>query len=193
MTVLPLVLLFGLALQPAPPATPSDEPPAPTPTPVTSALPKPAPSVSPSSAAPEPVPEATPAATPTAAASPTPTAAAAPTPPAIVYGYRFVPRQPDHVPAGQPQIFAIYLNSKKLKSLGPIDIKVTTSPDVVKVFTRSNGREGAIPMLGSGDFEAMGKLPRLPIIASGISTNIEFVAVGANGKRVTIPVPVLLQ
>ena len=104
-----------------------------------------------------------------------------------------MPRQPDHPAAGQPQIFAVYLNSNKLKSAGPIDIKVATSPDVVKVMTVSNGREGIIPMLAPGDFEAIGKLPKLPIIASGVTTTLDFVAIGPNGKRVTVPVPVTLQ
>jgi hypothetical protein len=129
----------------------------------------------------------------TAPAAATPSAPPAATPTALPYAYRFVPRQPDPVPAGQPQIFAVYLNSNKLKSLGPIDIKVATSPDVVKVMTVSNGRESAIPMIGPGDFEAVGKLPKLPIIASGVSTILNFVAIGASGKRVTVPVPVSLQ
>jgi len=119
----------------------------------------------------------------------TPTATATPE----AYDYRFVPRQPDHPAAGQPQIFAVYLNSKKLKSLGPIDIKVATTPNAVKVLTRSNGREGTVPMIAPGDFEAKSKLPKLPFIASGISTTLEFIAVGADGQRVSVSVPVILQ
>ncbi len=176
------------------------------------------PDASPVPASPLPVPAASDQATATPAATETPIAAtpsagttppspaagatspaspgASPSPvpgPTVDYGFRFVPHQPEHPAAGAPIIFAIYLNSNKLKSLGPIDIKVSTAPDVVKVFTHSNGRDSAIPMIAPGDFEALGKLPRLPFIASGITTTIDFVAVGANGKRVTVPVPVHLQ
>jgi hypothetical protein len=194
---LPLVLLLIAVRQPAPTGTqaPGTTPapaatlapgtPAPA-TPLASPLPAPtAPNASGATAAPT--------ATMTAPAPATPSAPPAERATALPYGYRYVPRQPENVATGQPQIFAVYLNSNKLKSLGPIDIKVATSPDVVKVMTVSNGRESAIPMIGPGDFEAVGKLPKLPIIASGVSTILNFVAIGASGKRVTVPVPVQLQ
>jgi hypothetical protein len=180
---LPLALLLIVAQQPAPTGTaaPVTTPaPAATQTPATPAASAPAPATPLASLLPAPAPA-------------TPSAPPAETPTALPYAYRFVPRQPDRVAAGQPQIFAVYLNSNKLKSLGPIDIKVATSPDVVKVMTVSNGRESAIPMIGPGDFEAVGKLPKLPFIASGVSTILNFVAIGASGKRVTVPVPVELQ
>ena len=160
------------------------------PVPAASATPEPAASAVPATPAPA-TPGPTESATPAPAAPTMPPPSERPTSPP--YGYRFVPRQPGHVPAGQPQIFAVYLNSNKLKSLGPIDIKVSTSPDVVKVMTVSNGRESAIPMIGPGDFEATSKLPKLPFIASGVTTILNFVAVGASGKRVSVPVPVSLQ
>lgn len=87
----------------------------------------------------------------------------------------------------------MYLNSKKLRSQGPIAIRVTTSSDVVKVVTSSNGRQGNVPKISDGDFEASSMLPKLPLIASGIRTTIDFIAVGPGGKRVTVPVPVVLQ
>lgn len=124
---------------------------------------------------------------------PTPTALPTASPTPSPYAYRFVPRQPDHPAADQPQIFAVYLNSKKLRSQGPIMIRVTTSPGVVKVVSSSNGKEGVVPKISDGDFEASSMLPKLPFIASGITTTIDFIAVGASGKRVTVPVPVVLQ
>ncbi len=190
MIAISLVLLAAM-LQPVPSGSTTPEPPA-SAAPVTPATASPeatAPATPEASAPASPAATVTP--TPTPTPPPTPTPAEHPTSPA--YGYRFVPRQPDHVPAGQPQIFAVYLNSNKLKSLGPIDIKVSTSPDVVKVMTVSNGRENAIPMIAPGDFEAASKLPKLPFIASGVTTILNFVAVGASGKRVSVPVPVMLQ
>lgn len=193
MIAISLVALLAVMAQPVPAGSAMPQP-------AESAMPAPADSAVPATPAP-PSPEVSGAASPEAGAPASPAASVAPTPTlppaerptAPPYGYRFVPRQPDHVPAGQPQIFAVYLNSNKLKSLGPIDIKVSTSPDVIKVFTESNGRENAIPMIGPGDFEAASKLPKLPFIASGVTTTLNFVAVGASGKRVSVPVPVLLQ
>jgi len=151
-----------------------------------------------------PAPVATPSAVPTPAAPPTavtPPASTAPAAggaaPAIVpasaaYQYRFVPSQPKVVAAGQPQIFAVYLNAKKLRSLGPIAIRVLTSTNVVKVTSSSNGRAGAVPSVAPGDFEANSKLPKLPFVASGITTTIDFIATSAAGKKVTVAVPVEL-
>jgi len=133
-----------------------------------------------------PVPVVTPA-------TPTPTPAhVSPTPTSAPYGYRFVPRQPSHLAAGQPQIFAVYLNEKKLRSHAPIRIKVETSPDVVKVVSRSNGREGIVPLIAAGDFEATSVLPKIPFIAAGMSVELEFIATGPDGRKATVRVPVTL-
>ncbi len=194
MIALPLALLLAAAqpVTPGPAATPSAAtPPAatpsPTPTPAVAATPVASPLESP------PASPLSPQTAPATPIAPTPSAPPPSPEPTLNYTYRFVPHQPAHLAQGQPQIFAVYLNSNKLKSLGPIDIKVTTSADVVRVFTHSNGHDGDIPMIAAGDFEAIGKLPKLPFIASGVSTVIDFVAVGQSGKRVTVPVPVLLQ
>jgi hypothetical protein len=164
--------------QPMPSASPA------TPVPSLSAAPVPSATV-------EPVPGATPPApTPGESAVPTVSPAPSTSPTPDPYKYRFVPRQPDHPEAGVPQIFAVYLNDRKLHSSGPIMIKVVTSPDVVKVISRSNGREGAIPELAPGDFETSSKLPKIPFIAAGMTTLLEFVASTAEGKTVSVKVPV---
>jgi len=144
-------------------------------------------------------------ATPAASGSPsessvaTPTAGGQRTVPATTpataspYGYRFVPRQPSRLEAGQPQIFAVYINDKKLRSHGAIRIKVETSTNVVKVVSRSAGREGIIPLIAAGDFEATSVLPKIPFIAAGMSVDLEFVATGPDGRKTTVRVPVQLN
>ena len=118
-----------------------------------------------------------------------PATAAPPTP--LTYKYRFVPR--GALRAGEPKIYAVYLNDKKLRSLGPINIKVATTPDVVKVVSRSNGREGTIPLVTPGDFEATSMLPKIPFIAAGMTLELEFIATTANGRTAIVRVPVLLN
>jgi hypothetical protein len=152
--------------------------------------PSPAATAQPSPAAPASVaPAGAPPAAATTSPGPAPVATATPTP----YAYRFVPRQPDHIEPGTPQIFAVYLNSKQLRSLGPILIKVVTSPDVTKVISRNGGQEGSIPMIAPGDFEANGKLPKVPFIAAGITIDLEFVATSSTGQKVTVRVPVRID
>jgi len=109
------------------------------------------------------------------------------------YPYRFVPAQPATYAAGAPQIFAVYLNSHTLVSHGPIQIRVVTSGNVVKLVTHSNGQTGTVPKVRAGDFEAKSKLPAIPFIASGITTTLEFEATSASGKTVTVGVPVSLK
>ncbi len=125
---------------------------------------------------------------PSTTASASPNASPTPNP----YTYRFVPRQPANVVPGQPQIFAVYLNAKHLRSHGPILIRVETSPNVVMVQSKSNGRGGAIPMIAPGVFAANSTLPAIPFIASGMTTDLVFIATSADGRSVTVRVPVEL-
>jgi hypothetical protein len=177
-------LLLALALavpaaQPAPSEAPAAVPsPAAPASPVETPLPA------------SPLPEASATALPAPTLSPLVEPAASPT--ADPYAYRFVPRQPAHPEAGTPQIFAVYLNDRTLRSGGVILIKVATSPDVVKVVSRSGGREGVLRQAGPGDFEANSKLPKIPFIAEGMTTLLEFVASNADGKTVSVKVPVKL-
>jgi len=177
---------------PSPAATPA--------TPAGSAAPSPqvtATAPSPASTAPAPgpasaAPATAPAANPAAPAMPSPAVVPA-TPSPSPYNYRFVPRQPAHPKAGLPQIFAVYLNDKKLRSNGPIRIKVQTTPDVVKVVSRSNGRDGIIPLMAPGDFEATSVLPKIPFIAAGMTLDLEFIATTAEGQKAVVRVPVRLD
>ncbi len=178
-TTLALALIAGQA---EPSATPVASPFEPSPAPVTE-TPAPQPSASPS---PSPTVTATPV------VPPLPHGATATTAPES-YGYRFVPAQPAHPAPGVPQIFAVYLNSKKLASHGPILIKVTTDPGTVKVTSSSSGRVGTIPMIVPGDFEANSTLPKLPFIAAGMTIELEFTAVSADGRKTTVHVPVGLK
>lgn len=170
------IFALAIAQAPAPSATPAQPPTAPT-----------APAVLPTMVPGLVAPTATPVPTPTPTATPAP--AATPSP----YAYRFVPHQPAHLAPGQPQIFAVYLNAKTLRSHGPIRMKVETSPDVVKVVSRSNGREGTLALIAAGDFEAASVLPKIPFIAAGMSVDLEFVAIGADGRRTVVRVPVTLD
>ena len=140
-----------------------------------------------------PVPSAAPASPSLPSPTPKPaTPVPVVSPTANPYSYRFVPRQPAHPAPGQPQIFAVYLNGNKLRSHAPIRIKVETSPNVVKVVSRSNGREGTLAMIAAGDFEADSVLPKIPFIAAGMSVDLEFIATGSDGRKVAVRVPVTL-
>ncbi len=176
----PTTLALILTLAPGEPTAAPSNPP----TPVSSATP---PSPTPT---PTPTPMNLPG-FPTAAPSPEPSPSPPGTP--IAYGYRFVPRQPVHLEPGTPQIFAVYLNSKTLASQGPISIKVWTDPGTVKVTSSNGGRQGVIPMVAPGDFEANSKLPKFPFIASGMTVDLEFTAVSASGQKTTVRVPVALK
>jgi len=167
-----------------------------------------APSAAPSGAA---LPSATPIAAPSAAASPVaPSPAAEPAAPAtpatlrpasaapataagatIPYAYRFVPYPPKD--ANSPRIFAVYLNDKVLHALGPIDIRVDTSPDVVRVEEHTGKRSYAIPMTAPGRFISSGKLPKVPFIAHGIGVVLDFEAFDAAGRSTTVEVPFTIK
>lgn len=142
-----------------------------------------------------------PAASAVPAVSPAPSGSGAPAqapPPAastepVVYTYRFVPHLPATPVAGQPLIFAVYLNSDTLHSGGVIAMKVVTTPDVVKVATRSAGRGGTVPQVAPGDFEATSKLPVIPIIARGGTVDLDFTASNADGHTFKVTVPVKLR
>ncbi len=133
----------------------------------------------------------TPPSLPTAAPTAAPTVVPA-TPSPLPFKYRFIPRSAIHPKPGQPQIYAVYLNDKNLHSLGPIRIRVETTADVVKVVSRSNGRDGVIPLVSPGTFEASSTLPKIPFIAAGMTLDLEFIATTADGRKSVVRVPVRL-
>jgi hypothetical protein len=63
----------------------------------------------------------------------------------------------------------------------------------VKVVSRNGGREGIIPQVVPGDFEANSKLPKVPFIASGMIVDLQFIATGSTGHKTTVTVPVKLK
>lgn len=138
---------------------------------------------------PSPIPTMTASTLPSVA--PSASAPTTPKPTAPAYKYRFVPRNSTR--AGEPTIYAVYMNDKKLHSLGQIIIKVATSHDVVRVVSRSNGREGILPLIAPGDFEATSTLPKIPFIAAGMTVEIEFIATSATGRSAIVRVPVLVN
>lgn len=166
----------------------------PTPSPTSTPLPSPAASQSPAPL-PEPGATVTPGATESAAPLPNASASAAPTPvptPTPNYKYRFTPPPNPGAESGSPQILEIDLNDKQLTPHGKIAMRVLTSPDVVKVITRSNGREGPLQQIAPGEFIANGSIPGIPFIAHGWKINIEFVATTADGRTTSVKVPVTL-
>jgi hypothetical protein len=164
-------------------ATPTPSAPA-----VATALPSPSASVTPQ-ALPEPGATVTPSATENP--SPLPSATPLPTP-TPNYKYRFTPAPNPAAASGSPEILEVDLNDKQLTPHGKIAMRVLTSPDVVKVITRSNGREGPLQQIGPGEFIANGSIPGIPFIAHGWKINIEFVATTADGRTTSVKVPVTL-
>lgn len=185
---LPLLALSLSVAQAAPPV-PTPVPATPFPGTRITPLPAATGSPAPGGMTPEPSTSRGPAMTPYP--QPTGTVSATATP--IAYGYRFVPVPPAHPEPGDPQIMAIYLNSNTLRSQGLIAIKVVTDPGTVKVTSGSNGREGEVPRISPGDFEAVSKLPKIPFIAKGMTIKMRFTALGADGKRTIVDVPVALK
>jgi hypothetical protein len=106
-----------------------------------------------------------------------------PSPPA--YGFLYTP-----APAqGSPQILKVELNSAHLRAGGPIDIRVTTTPDVVKVVTGNGKRQGALTMVSPGIFTSTATLPHVGGFAT-IRIKLHFQATTATGTSVSLDVPV---
>ncbi len=122
---------------------------------------------------------------PSATPSPAPTA----TP---VYKYRVVPSPKPSAASDDPAILEIDLNDEKLTPHGKIAMRVLTTPNVVKVVTRSNGRDGVLQQTAPGEFVANGSIPGIPFLAHGWKVNIEFVASTADGRTTSVKVPVTL-
>ncbi|HMD02385.1 MAG TPA: hypothetical protein VKG44_05410 [Candidatus Baltobacteraceae bacterium] len=95
--------------------------------------------------------------------------------------------------ADVPQILEVDLNDSHLQAHGHIQMRVLTSPDVVKVISRSNGHEGTLTQAAPGEFLGSGNVPGIPFIAKGWKVNLEFIATNAEGKNVSVKVPVTLD
>ena len=113
-----------------------------------------------------------------------PAAAPAQTP-APVYGFTWIAPST----GGTPQIIRVELNSNHLRAGGPIAIRVTTSPDVVKVFVGNGKHSGALTQLAPGTFVSSSSLPHLGGFAT-VAIPLHFTATDAAGKSTSVDVPV---
>jgi hypothetical protein len=111
--------------------------------------------------------------------------AAAPGLAQTVYGYTFTPPSA----TGSPRIISVELNSDKLRAGGPIDIRVTTTPDVVRVVTGSGKRQGTLSRIRSGVFTSDSTLPHVGGLLS-VGIKLHFEATTAGGKATSVDVPV---
>jgi hypothetical protein len=102
-----------------------------------------------------------------------------------VYGYTFTPPSA----SGSPRIISVELNSDKLRAGGPIDIRVTTTPDVVRVVTGSGKRQGTLSRIRSGVFASESTLPHVGGLLS-LGIKLHFEATTASGKATSVDVPV---
>jgi hypothetical protein len=114
-----------------------------------------------------------------------PAAAQAPSPSPPAYGFLYTPPPAQ----GTPQILKVELNSNHLRAGGPIDIRVTTTPDVVKVVTGNGKRQGTLTMSAPGIFTSSSTLPHVGGFAT-IRIKLHFQATSAAGTSVSLDVPV---
>lgn len=116
-----------------------------------------------------------------------------PSPTAWPFKFRFVPHVPANPAAGEPVIYAVYLNDDHLRSHKPIMIRVETNDAVTKVETGANGRSGNLPMIEPRVFYATSILPNVPFIAAGMTMQFKVVGTTAAGRKVTVVFPVKLD
>ena len=88
-----------------------------------------------------------------------------------------------------PKIFKVELNSDHLHAGGPIDIRVTTSPDTVKVEVGCWNRGGELPRTGPGLFTSDSTLPHVPTFFT-IGLKLHVIATNAAGASAEVDVPV---
>ena len=110
--------------------------------------------------------------------------AQSPEPP--TYGYVFTPTAQT---SGTPAILKVELNSDHLRAGGPIDIRVTTTSDVVRVVTGSGKRSGTLAMDSAGVFTSESNLPHLGGLAT-IHIKLHFQAFTQSGTSTSLDVPV---
>ncbi len=115
-----------------------------------------------------------------------PPAAPVPPPTPPNYAYTFTPPSQG---AGTPQILKVELNSDHLHAGGPIAIRVTTTPDVVKVTTGNGKRSGQLTQSAPGIFTSESTLPHAGGIAS-LRIKLHFQASTASGTSISVDVPV---
>ncbi|MGD0474982.1 MAG: hypothetical protein ABSB70_17460 [Candidatus Velthaea sp.] len=119
------------------------------------------------------------------AAALAPTASWAQTTPPPIYAYAFTPTET----RSSPRISKVELNSDHLQAGGPIAIRVTTTPDVIRVVTGNGRRSGVLTKTGPGIFSSEATLPRVGGLAT-VRIALHFVATSASGQSFSVDVPV---
>src|SRR5271166_2718364 len=105
---------------------------------------------------------------------------------APAYEYTFTPPPQ----TGTPRILEVQLNSDHLHGGGPIDIRVTTTPDVVKVTTGNGSQSGALTQSAPGIFTSEATLPHVGADLLVKHIKLHFTATTAAGASVSVDVPV---
>ena len=97
-----------------------------------------------------------------------------------------------HVHAGRdigpPRILRVELNSDTLRAGGPIDIRVTTTLDVTRVWSGNGRRKGELTASGRGVFVGDSILPHVGGLLS-VKINIHIEAATADGKTTSSTFP----
>jgi hypothetical protein len=95
--------------------------------------------------------------------------------------------------SGTPRILEVQLNSDSLHGGGPIDIRVTTTPDVVKVTTGNGSQSGTLTQRAPGVFTSEATLPHIGADLIVKHVKLHFTATTAGGTSVSVDVPVTIK
>ena len=133
------------------------------------------------------------------AASPTPPTVGASPAPSATPSYRYIwtpaPANPATPYPGPnaPDIREIDLSAQTLVTPGELRVRVVTSSDVVSVVAHTLGREIGIPRSDVGVFSISANVPQVPAFLAGRTYDVDFVAAVADGRTVTVTLPLGLQ
>jgi hypothetical protein len=95
--------------------------------------------------------------------------------------------------SGTPRILEVQLNSDRLHGGGPIDIRVTTTPDVVNVTTGNGSQSGALTQRAPGVFTSEATLPHIGADLIVKHIKLHFSATTAAGTSVSVDAPVTIK
>ncbi len=87
----------------------------------------------------------------------------------------------------------VALNERTLETPGLILVRITTSQNVGFVTARAFGRQMGIPQIAPGIFGGTEQLPSLPTFLLGRSYDVDIVASTADGRTVSITLPIGLR
>jgi hypothetical protein len=103
-----------------------------------------------------------------------------------VYKYVITPKPEDSTHPGDPVILRVELNKKHFSSGDQIQIRVTTSTNVVKVTTHELGHGGTLRQSSPGIFVGQGKVAGIPFFMRGLHVDMHYTATTADGTATTI-------